>query len=373
MKIPSILIAKPEPSQKSRSYNGRKLQVWEGRARVADIEGWAENPRIDLAKRNYQGAVGARLLTQDELYDLMKNDPDVKLAALRDDIIKNGLREPITLSFEGKLLDGNRRFFAIRYILETLPKTHPNRQDFETVQVYVLTDEATEDDEQRVLVEENFSPSLKIEWPDYVKATHITKAYEIGTDVDEIAKKFNWPKSKVNETIRINQIINDFLVFATAEIDPNDELGGGLGLTEQEAEAIAAKNYQFFNEAQKSFFPQIQADLEFKAMFFRWIKEGKFSSFPEVRIAHKAWKDPEAKAILTSSDPSAAKDAKAALDYSARIVRTGEEAAGRIDAFVKFLRALKADEIKSLPSLARDNLQEALSLIEKMSKAASSD
>lgn len=372
MNKPTFLLSKPEPIFRNRLYNGRRLQVWEGRARVSEIKGWAENPRIDLAKRSLQQAVGTRALQQDELYDLMKKDPEVKLAALRDDIMKNGLREPITLSFDGKLLDGNRRFFAVRYILETLPMTDPNRQDHETIDAYVLMEDATPDDEQRVLVEENFSPSLKIEWPDYVKASHVIKEYEDGVGTADIAKKFKWPASKVKETIKINQIINDFLVYATAPKDPNDELGGGLGLTEQEAETIAAKNYQFFNEAQKSFFEPLQTDLEFKANFFRWMKEEKFSSFPEVRIAYKAWKDPEVKAIISGSDSDAAKDAKSTLDYNARVVRSGEEAVGRIDAFVKFLKGMKADEIKSLPAQARENLKEAISLIEKMSKAASS-
>lgn len=371
-KKPPFLLEKPEPILRARLYNGRRLQVWEGRAKVSKIKGWAENPRIDLAKRSLQQAVGARVLQQDELYDLMKKDSEVKLAALRDDIMKNGLREPITLSFDGKLLDGNRRFFAVRYILETLPATEPNRQDHETINAYVLMDDATEEDEQRVLVEENFSPSLKIEWPDYVKASHVIKEHEAGVDTKDIAKKFKWPASKVKETIRINQIINDFLVYATAPEDPNDELGGGLGLTEQEAETIAAKNYQFFNEAQKSFFEPLQTDLEFKANFFQWMKQEKFSSFPEVRIAYKAWKDPEVKAIISGNDPDAAKDAKSTLDYNTRVVRSGEEAAGRIEAFVKFLKSMKAGEIKSLPAQARENLKEALSLIEKMSKAASS-
>jgi hypothetical protein len=287
--------------------------------------------------------------------------------------MKNGLREPITLSFDGKLLDGNRRFFAVRYILDTSSSTDPNRQDHETIPAYVLMEDATDDDEQRVLVEENFSPSLKIEWPDYIKASHVIKAHEDGLVAADIAKKFKWPASKVKETIRINQIINDFLVYATAPEDQNDDLGGGLGLTEQEAETIAAKNYQFFNEAQKSFFEPLQTDLEFKASFFQWIKQGKFSSFPEVRIAYKAWKDPEVKAIIAGNDPDAAKDAKSTLDYNSRVVRTGEEAAGRIDAFIKFLKGMKAGEIKSLPAQARDNLKEALTMIEKMSKAASSD
>lgn len=373
MKKPTFLLDKPEPILRTRLYNGRRLQVWEGRAKMSEIKGWAENPRIDLAKRSLQQAVGTRVLQQDELYDLMKKDGEVKLAALRDDIMKNGLREPITLSFDGKLLDGNRRFFAVRYILDTLPATDPNRQDHETIDAYVLMDDATDDDEQRVLVEENFSPSLKIEWPDYVKASHVIKEHEAGVEISDIAKKFKWPAGKVKETIRINQIINDFLIYATAPEDQNDELGGGLGLTEQEAETLAAKNYQFFNEAQKSFYEPLQTDLEFKANFFKWMKQEKFSSFPEVRIAYKAWKDPEVKAIIAGNDPDAAKDAKSTLDYNSRVVRTGEEAAGRIDAFIKFLKGMRAEEIKTLPDYARENLKIALSLIEKMSKAATSD
>jgi len=373
MKKPSFLLDKPEPIHRTRLYNGRRLQVWEGRAKISEIKGWAENPRIDLAKRSLQQAVGARVLQQDELYDLMKKDSEVKLAALRDDIMKNGLREPITLSYDGKLLDGNRRFFAVRYILDTLPPTDPNRQDHETIDAYVLMDDATQDDEQRVLVEENFSPSLKIEWPDYVKASHVIKEHEAGIEISDIAKKFKWPAGKVKETIRINQIINDFLIYATAPEDQNDDLGGGLGLTEQEAETIAAKNYQFFNEAQKSFFEPLQTDLEFKANFFKWMKQEKFSSFPEVRIAYKAWKDPEVKAIIAGNDPDAAKDAKSTLDYNSRVVRTGEEAAGRIDAFIKFLKGMRAEEIKTLPDYARENLKTAITLIEKMSKAASSE
>lgn len=373
MKKSDFLLEKPEPRLTTRLYNGRRLQVWEGRARMSAIKGWADNPRIELAKKSLQQAVGSRVLQQDELYDIMKKDPEVKLAALRDDIMKNGLREPITLSFDGKLLDGNRRFFAVRFILDTLPATDPNKQDYETIDAYVLTEDATEDDEQRVLVEENFSPSLKIEWPDYVKATHVIKAAESGLSEENIAEKFKWTKGKVRETIRINEIVSDFLVFATAPKNTEDELGGGLGLTEQEAETVAAKNYQFFNEAQKSFFDALRTDVEFKANFFRWIYQEKFSSFPEVRIAYKAWKDPEVKSIISGGDADAAKEAKATLDYNARTVRSGEEAAGRIEAFVKFLRGMKADQIKSLSSQARESLKEALSIIEKMSKAASSE
>lgn len=368
---PQFMLDKPKPVIKQRLYNGRKINVWEGKVRVSSISGWVDNPRIELEKKKYVSQVGARPLTQEEIFDLMKNDPDVRLKELRDDIIKNGLREPLALSFTGKLLDGNRRFFAVKYALDNMPLSNPNRQDLETVEVHVLSEDATEADEQNVLVEENFSASLKIEWPAYVKSVLVIEAHEDGLSLEEISKKFSWAKSKIKETLKIHEIIQEFIIFATADIDPDDETGGGLGLSEQEAETLAARNYQYFNEAQKSFFDQLKTDIDFKIQFFKWINEAKFSSFPEVRVAYKAWQHPEAKAALLQPDPAAAKSAKAILDYNARIVRSGDEAAGRIDSFVKFIKEMTASDIKLIPESSRKNLQDALNLVIKLSKAAS--
>lgn len=368
---PLFLLEKPKPQIKQRLYNGRRVVVWEGKVKITSILGWVDNPRIELEKKKYLSKVGGRPLTQDEIFDLMKNDPDVKLKELRDDILKNGLREPLALSFQGKLLDGNRRFFAVKYALENMPLSDPNRQDLEAVEVHVLSENATEEDEQNVLVEENFSASLKIEWPAYVKAVKVVAAHEDGLSPDEISKKFSWAKSKIKETLRIHEIITEFIVFATADIDMDDETGGGLGLTEQEAETIAARNYQYFNEAQKSFFDPLKTDIDFKIQFFKWIFQSKFSSFPEARVAYKAWLHPEAKAALLQPDPTAAKSAKAILDYNTRVVRSTDEAVGRVDNFVKFLKELTADQIKQIPESSRNNLQQALELVVKLSKAAS--
>lgn len=368
---PHFLLEKPSPQIKQRLYNGRHIIVWEGKVKISNIQGWVENPRIDLAKRSLQEKVGNRDLSQEEIFDLMKKDAEVRLKELRDDIIKNGLREPLTLSFEGKLLDGNRRFFAVKYALETMPITDPDRPELEILDVYVLSENATKDDEQNVLVEENFSASLKIEWPDYVKAAMVVSANEEGLSPEQIAKKFNWSKSKVKDTLKINEIICDFEAFANAPRDPNDELGGGLGLTEQESQVVAAKNYQYFNEAQKSFFEPLNTDIDFKIQFFKWIYESKFSSFPEVRVAYKAWRDPEAKAILLSHEATAAKEAKAILDYNSRVVRNTDEAVGRIDAFVRFLKDMKVEEIRQIPEQTKEKLFEALELVIKMNQAAS--
>jgi hypothetical protein len=361
--VPGFVDKNSKTRIEQRLYNGRKIAVIVAKVGLKDVAGWVDNPRIDLAKKELQSKVGNRDLTQDEIFQLMKEDPEVKLNELRDDLIKNGLREPLTLTYYGKLLDGNRRFFALKYVLEHLPPTDPNRVDFEMVDAYILTADATEEDEQNVLVEENFSASLKIEWPDYVKATKVVEAKEEGLTETEIARKFGWKKTKVRETLRINEIIEDFLAFATAEVDEEDEAGGGRGMSENEATRMASKNYQYFNEAQKSFFEKLKSDFDFKVQFFNWIADGKFKSFPTVRVAHKVWESPEAKAALSQAEPAADKNAKAIIDYNQRIIRNTDEAVGRISSFAKFLRDLTAEELGNLPDEAVEKLIEALELV----------
>lgn len=370
MKPPAFLEKVPPPRVIQRLYHVRKMQVWEGNVKLGAVQGWVGNPRIELARKQRQVQVGNRDLTQDEVFDLMKNTLEFKLKELRDDILKNGLRDPIVLTYKGKLLDGNRRFFALRDALEGMRPADPNRVEFEKAPAYILMEDASEEDERHVLVQENFAASLKLEWPDYVKAHHVKMDADDGLKPEEIAAKYGWTKSKVRETLRIWEIVDEFLSFATTPQDPADESNGGLGLSENDAERVAAERYQFFNEAQKSFFDDLKADFEFKTQFFRWIKEGKFSSFPEVRIAYKAWNHPEAKPILLGPEPTAAKDAKAVIEYNARIVRGGEEVGARIETFVSFLKGIKADQIAALPAKNVLHLREALQLLETLAKAA---
>jgi hypothetical protein len=357
-----------EPKVTNRLYNGRKLSVYECTVDTNMINGWVDNPRIDVEKRHFQAKFGMRDLTQDEIFHIMKTTPEFKLAELRDDILKTGLREPLTLSWTGRLLDGNRRFFALKFALESLLPTDPNRQDFERVPAYVLLENASEEDERNVHVEENFSASLKIEWPDYVKAQMVVSAYRNceGLDERQIAKKFGWTKQKVTDALKIDEIIQSFMSYATDQKDPEDEFGGGLGLSETEAENICAKNYQYFNEAKKSFANQLKTEPDFAIQFFKWIYEGKFSSFPEVRIAYKAWNSPEAKAALMQPDPAAAKSAKAIIDYNARVVKTNDEIEGRIVNFMNFIEGISVAQIQAVSSETRTSFKKIVEAFDKL-------
>lgn len=370
---PEILEKKPKPVIRQRSYHNRKLMVWEGAVLVDKVLGWADNPRIELAVEAKKAIVGDRELSQDEIFEIMKSEKDIKLDDLRDNIAANGVRLPITLTFDGRLLDGNRRYFAVRYLLDGLPANASQRPDFATIPAFVLDKSCSHEDEVHILVEENFTASLKEPWPDSVKAARIRREIEEGATIQEVAKKYGWQPRKVKETVRISELTDEFMSYATAPEDPDDEFGGGLGLSETAAKQVVSARYQHFNEAQKSIYDNLKADLPFKFSFFKWMNEGKFRRFDEVRVSYQAWKDPEARSHLVSNHPDAAKDAKAVIDYKARVKKGKVEVPSRIQDFVRFLEELTATQMSAIPAESVEQLHQALERVLKMAESVRRD
>lgn len=371
---PFLLPDKPDKTARiiQRLYHGHPVLAWEGSVKVSSVQGWIDNPRIQLESKKYRSKVGNRPMTQQEVYDLMVTTPDFKLKILRDDILQKGLRVPITLNFEGKLLDGNRRYFAIQYALAGLPADAPERSRLEVIPAFVLTTDADQEVERLVIVEENFAPSLKEQWPDLVQARFVVSDKIAGLSEEAIAKRHGWTKKKVQETIRIDEIIQEYISFLVTDRDPEQEDAGGLGLTEEDAELSAGRNYQFFNEAQKSFFNQLRTDVDFKLTFFRWIYDGKFTSFPEVRIAYSIYKSADLRSILESPSPSAAKEAKATHDYKNRAIRTEEQIGGQVEYMAKFLEELKIKDVANLSPELVTRLRKGLEALVTMAEAVQS-
>ena len=365
MKSPSILLAKPEPKIVQKQFHGKKVMVWDGVAKVESVHGWVSNPRLELEIKRFRDQHAGRDPDNEEIFGIMKSVKDFKLKELADDIRVNGVRVPIVITGDGKLLDGNRRYYAVRLLLETMKNDHPERSDFEVMPVWVL-EKASLDDEQRILVQENFYASLKVEWPDYVKAQRVYSDLQAGNHPKTVAQRYNWSASKVNETKKIMELVDEFTMFATT--NPGDEVDG-LGLSDIEAERIAADKYQFFNEAQKSLTSVLDTDIEFKQNFFRWIYEGKFASFAEVRVAGDAWNNEKAKRILMSDDPKGGKKAKAIIDYEKNFEKEVIEVEEEIDGFVKFLGELTTEQKKELSEESLLKLENALSTVVGMIKS----
>jgi ParB-like chromosome segregation protein Spo0J len=367
MKQPTILLKQPEPRITQKQFHGKKLLVWEGLIPIKDVKGWVGNPRLDLELKRFQDSHVGRQPDDEEVYSVMKNVRAFKLKELADDIRINGVRQSIVVTCGGKLLDGNRRYYASRLILDTTKNDDPARSDFENIPAWVLDASCTEDDEDGILVQENFYPALKVEWPDYVKAQRIYQDLQSGDSAKAVAQRYNWSPAKINETKRIMELITEFIVFATSA--PGDE-SDGLSLPDIEAERIAAENYQFFNEAQKSFRHRLDTDIDFKQQFFKWIFEEKFSSFAEVRIAEAAWDNEKARKLLMSNDPKAGSKAKALIDYERNFEKETIEVEQEIDDFVETLAKLTTAQKKEISPAYLKKLESALNTVVGMIKSA---
>ena len=366
MTIPKILISNPAPRNEQRYFRGKPLSVWMGKAKVEDIQGWVDNPRLDLHLKRFREAHANRDPEQDEILAIMSADKGFELSKLVTDIRENGVRTPIILSNSGVLLDGNRRFFAIKKLISETNASDPMLADYKYVPVIVLSETCTDADEKLVLWHENFYPDLKHQWPDFVLASFVSSRLEDGEDEKTVATTFGWTKAKVRETKKIMELIKDFLEFATSE--PTGE-SDGLGLSENEAEGIASTSYQFFNEAQKSFYDKLFADYDFKIQFFNWIYEGKFASFPQVRVAYQAWDNDNLRKILKSDDPEAAARVLAEVQYRKVVKQDNENASQKISDFEKFLNDLKAVQLSSLTDEDIVRLESILKKVKQMSEA----
>lgn len=366
MTIPSILVSNPTPRNEQRYFRGKPLSVWMGKANVDDIQGWVDNPRLDLHLKRFKEAHANREPEQDEILSIMVADKAFELAKLVVDIRENGVRTPIILSNTGVLLDGNRRFFAVKKLISETNPADPMLDDYKFVPVIVLSETCTESDEKLVLWHENFYPDLKHQWPDFVLATFVSDRLQDGDDEKTVATTFGWTKAKVRETKKIMELIRDFIEFATT--DPQDD-SDGLGLSENEAEGLASASYQFFNEAQKSFYDKLFSDYDFKIQFFKWIYEGKFASFPQVRVAHQAWDDDKLRKILKSDDPEAAARVLAEVQYRKVVKQDNEDASQKIADFEKYLNDMKAVQLTSLTDEDIVRLESILVKVKQMAEA----
>lgn len=368
--IPSFLESAPQPAIENRLYHGSHVSLWRGAVRLSNVHGWADNPRLALEMNRWKSDFANAEISEDDLYEMMKITDHIKLKELSADIAANGLREPIVLTFDGKLLDGNRRFFAIKFAHDNA-KLPALKEEMENIPVFVLTKGATEREITNILVEENFSPSLKREWPDYVKAQHIRQAEEEGFKVSKIAQQFGWSPTKVRDTLKIGEITDAFITYATGDSDMEE---GGLGLSELEAERIAADNYQFFNEAKKSFHGAL-SDNDFANLFYTLIAKGKkdggfFKRFDEVRCAHDGYKHSIGREILETAAAGGGRDLKALIQMEKSNLQARQSNEGRIEEFVAFLRKLSAEQMRDISDNAFNGLRESLVLVQKLVEAA---
>lgn len=251
--VPSFLLPEPKPRWSVRKFNRQEITTWEGVARLTDLRGWLDNPRVDVPVQEWIEEHDGRQPSDDELLEIMfessANGDDEEaparrrkrqntLVELAKNIRINGVRVPLVVTSDRRILDGNRRYFASRLNYQQA-ESDEEREAAALVPVLVLPVSAGAADEENVLVELNFVDDWREQWPYSVVARRIYRDHvHKNMSVTDLVKKYHgWTKTRIQQAIDAAEVANDFVAH-------HDDAG--------EASELAYRKLIWFDQLRRS-------------------------------------------------------------------------------------------------------------------------
>ncbi|HUR42438.1 MAG TPA: ParB N-terminal domain-containing protein [Verrucomicrobiae bacterium] len=211
---PSWMVVSPEkPVLVEQKFHDKVIPVWKGEVELDTIVGWLGNPRIELLREQFYDNF-AREPTNEEMCQLVLTDDDekegLKIKELAANIAKNGVRVPLVLTYDKKLLDGNRRYYACAF----LASDKKNKDAYKRVPVHVLQKNTTTDVEDAIITEFNFAADMQVQWPYYIRARAVYKdSDEKGLEKDELVQKYGMPWRYLDKWVKAARLCERFLRF----------------------------------------------------------------------------------------------------------------------------------------------------------------
>ncbi|EOA04725.1 hypothetical protein HFRIS_011238 [Herbaspirillum frisingense GSF30] len=291
----------PHPVKPTPTFHMREVALTEGFVRTKDIDLWDSNERIEIHLQQFAKKYGRKPSPQ-ELLDIMfchlkldgvTEEDQFGIPALARSIAANGLRKYPILSFNGRLLDGNRRLAACYYILTSDEFTIEQKKRVEYILVWRLTEHSDEDDEQAIIVSLNFENDHKQEWPEYVKARKVHLEWESALALDptagssrqlqirrDISKKFALG-SDVSVVTRYIRMVTSATEFEDYHIIEKRR-------DKYEVKHKAAQYFQYFDELTKGVSSgklgyELGRNPTFKHLVFELLYAGKFKNWRQIR------------------------------------------------------------------------------------------
>lgn len=175
----------PRPVVPMQTFKGQPIMLTEGFVDVTTLPMWMDNHRVQLHVKEFREA-NHRDPEPDELLALMQGElrlPGVKgsdpfkLQGLAASIARKGVERPPIVTWEGEPKDGNRRIAASRKVLQDAQATPEQKERARWIRVWQAPKGTTEDQFEAIMVELNFEPDYKEDWPEYVKARLVVEAY----------------------------------------------------------------------------------------------------------------------------------------------------------------------------------------------------
>lgn len=373
-------------------FHGRKIPMIEGFVKTFDIPLWDQNERLEIHLEQFRQAQGRRP-TSEELLDLMLSrmpllgarEDEFEIQKLANSIAVSGVRVPPILARDGTLLDGNRRVAACCLILSSDDYSPEQKSMVEHLHVWQLSEHATADDEEAVVVSLNFEPDGKLAWPEYVKARKIHDEWQHMRALEPrspgpkrlaelkrlLAEKFAYGKDTtvVSRYLKMMELASEFEDYhvSTRERDV------------YEVRHKAGEYFQYFDELAKGAGPggvahALGQSEPLKHLAFDLLFQGKFKNWRLIRLLRYVPESPEYQAKLADvrdrptpspDDVELAQDeVEEILDacHGKRAEARQLGADARVGSFVKFLEGLPVGAFRD--KLSDESLRALLRALE---------
>ena len=357
-----------------RYFNGIPITLYRTEGNPSKIKGWVDNPRVEMVLNRWRNAnyMSVDAVPDDEeMLGLMLNYDDGSFAIqdLGEDVKRNGVREPIIVTWDGTLIDGNRRKFAVMWAISSKGGASPEQHHrLGRIPLFVLPEAASDSDKQSIIIQENYAESLKREWPQVVTNGSIYGRYQ------ELSNQFpseqelairrrvqrEFPRFGVTD---IRDRINTWNLIEEFRVDYGDD-------TNQDdlADKIN-KNFQYFRQANDTFRNKnVFTEPEFKELLFSGIQENLFPSFASVRRLEELYRNPQAKEIFLGGEGLQGTALRSNFDRAT--AEAGREEATRnltlerrLESMIDSINNLTSMELAEIPPSLRSGLESALQRI----------
>ena len=358
----------------TRYFNGIPIPLYRTEGDAIQIKGWVENPRVDMILnrwRNERHMSVHAIPDDDEMLELMLNY-DVGSFAIEDlgeDVKQNGVREPIIVTWDGTLIDGNRRKFAVMWALSHRgAATNEQQHRLGRIPMFVLPEGAPDAHKQSIIIQENYAESLKKEWPQVVTNGRIYRRYQQLSnqypDEEDLAIRQRVQRGFPRfNTTEIRNRINTWLLIEEFRADYGGEEN------EDDLEAKINKSFQYFRQANDTYRTKnVFSEPEFKELLFRGIQQELFPSFASVRRLDELYRNPQATEIFLGGEGLSGTGLRANFDRAT--AEAGREEATRnltverrLEAIIESIDSLTSVELARVPAILRSRLESTLERI----------
>ena len=371
---PSFVLDDADWKVETRHFNGIPIVLHRTEGDISQIKGWVENPRIDMILNRWRNA-GHRSIDafpdDDEMLNLMLDydDGSFAIADLGEDVKRNGVREPIIVTWNGTLIDGNRRKYAVMWaISDRGAATSEQLHLLGRIPMFVLPKGAPVLHEQSIIIQENYAESLKKEWPHVVTNGRIYRRFqelseqfpnELELDVRRRVRG-EFPRFNITE---IRNRINTWLLIEEFKADFAEEDN------EDDLDAKINKNFQYFRQANDTFRTKnVFSEPEFRELLFRGIDQELFPSFASVRRLEEIYENPQATEIFLEGDGLRGTARRANFDRATGEARREEATRNltvekRLESIIDSIDNLTSVELAEIPAALRARMESALQRI----------